>query len=128
MSKVMPQEIEVWYLLPGLRRELVTMLVRECSLTQREAAERMGLTEAAISQYINAKRGMGIEFSVAEKERIRRAAKRLAQGEQEAMETLYTLCASLRGSRTLCELHRRYDPNVPHNCKLCAKAAKKHKS
>ena len=45
-----PQEIEVWYILPAIRKELVVVL-KESGLTQRKIAGMLKVTEAAISQY-----------------------------------------------------------------------------
>ncbi len=53
----MPCEIVVWYLLPVIRKELAGRL-KEKGLTQNEIAKRMGVTPAAVSQYLNSKRGI----------------------------------------------------------------------
>jgi predicted transcriptional regulator len=47
--------------LPGMRAEMVSRLVNERGLTQSEAARRLGVTRAAISQYVSRKRGGGSE-------------------------------------------------------------------
>jgi predicted transcriptional regulator len=44
-------------LLPTLRAEMVSRLVNERGLSQSEAAKRLGVTRAAISQYVSRKRG-----------------------------------------------------------------------
>ena len=44
-------------LLPGMRAEMVSRLVSERGLSQSEAARRLGVTRAAISQYVSRKRG-----------------------------------------------------------------------
>lgn len=50
--------------LPGMRAEMVVRLVNDRGLSQSEAARRLGLTRAAISQYISRKRGGGeVQFS-----------------------------------------------------------------
>lgn len=43
--------------LPGMRAEMVSRLVNDRGLSQSEAARRLGLTRAAISQYVSRKRG-----------------------------------------------------------------------
>lgn len=51
-------------LLPGMRAEMVSRLVNERGLSQSEAARRLGVTRAAISQYVSRKRGsMDFRFS-----------------------------------------------------------------
>ena len=63
MQGQMPQEIEVWYILPAIRRDLTKSMINDLHLTQKEIAKIMGLTEAAVSQYIHSKRAKEIVFS-----------------------------------------------------------------
>jgi predicted transcriptional regulator len=45
-------------LLPPMRAEMVSRLVQKKGLSQSDAAKRLGVTRAAVSQYINKKRGV----------------------------------------------------------------------
>jgi len=45
-------------LLPPMRAEMVSRLVQKEGLSQSDAAKRLGVTRAAVSQYINKKRGV----------------------------------------------------------------------
>lgn len=120
MKKVMPQEIEVWYLIPALRKEIAQILI-ESGSTQREAAETLGLTEAAISQYIKAKRAQEVRFSKKEMAEIKKAALRIKENKEDAMKYLYTLSQQLMGSKSICEIHKKHDPSVPSGCDICMK-------
>ena len=53
-----PCENLIWDLLPIIRKELVCCIVHNFGISQKEAAEKMGLTPAAISQYKCHKRGI----------------------------------------------------------------------
>jgi len=57
MKGKVPCEVITWYVLPVIRRELATKLVKEHDITQKKTAELLGLTDAAISQYVSRKRG-----------------------------------------------------------------------
>jgi uncharacterized protein len=46
-------------LLPPMRAEMVSRLVQREGLSQSDAAKKIGVTRAAISQYISRKRGAG---------------------------------------------------------------------
>lgn len=52
-----PCEIIVWELVPAIRSELAKKLIENHNLNQKEAAEKLGLTEAAVSRYLSGKRG-----------------------------------------------------------------------
>jgi hypothetical protein len=46
-------------LLPPMRAEMVSRLVQKKGLSQSDAAKRLGVTRAAVSQYMSKKRGAG---------------------------------------------------------------------
>jgi len=52
-----PCEYMQWHGLPIIRKELVKSLINNYGLNQKETAKVLGLTPAAISQYLNKKRG-----------------------------------------------------------------------
>ena len=52
---IFPQEIEVWYILPVIRKK-VTLKLIEHGLAQKDIAALMQVTPAAISQYKKEKR------------------------------------------------------------------------
>ena len=52
-----PCEVVVWQILPLIRRELARELVEKHGMKQAEVAKIFGVTNAAISQYLNGKRG-----------------------------------------------------------------------
>jgi len=52
-----PCEIIVWNIVPIIRKEFAIKLIQDHGLTQRNAAKKLGITEAAISRYVSGKRG-----------------------------------------------------------------------
>ncbi|MEM0493552.1 MAG: helix-turn-helix domain-containing protein [Candidatus Thermoplasmatota archaeon] len=52
-----PCEHMMWSVLPVIRKEIAESLIRDYELTQKKAAEKLGVTPAAVSQYISNKRG-----------------------------------------------------------------------
>jgi predicted transcriptional regulator len=114
----MPQEIEVWYVLPSLRRALAHAMLRE-GLAQKKIAQILGITEAAVSQYIKKKRGAEITFSKKEKEAISHTARAMIRQPTTSMEHLYKLCNRFKGAPCICALHHKHDPTLAKNCSLC---------
>ena len=45
-------------LLPPMRAEMISRLVQKQGLSQSDAAKRVGITRAAVSQYMSKKRGV----------------------------------------------------------------------
>lgn len=52
-----PCEIILWHLLPSIRKEFTKCLIDDYDLNQKQVAELLGITPAAVCQYISAKRG-----------------------------------------------------------------------
>lgn len=57
-----PCEYMLWSGIPAIRKELAQTLIKQFGLSQREAAEKLGLTPAAICQYLSQKRGKNDTF------------------------------------------------------------------
>jgi uncharacterized protein len=114
----MPQEIEVWYVLPALRRELAVAL-KALGLTQRKIAKKLNITESAVSQYVSEKRGIECEFPKPILEKIKASAKRVLNG-KKAMDELFHLSAVIKKEKVLCRIHKAHS-QVPKNCMICLK-------
>ncbi|HII17645.1 TPA: transcriptional regulator [Candidatus Woesearchaeota archaeon] len=120
MKYTMPQEVEVWYLIPSLRRELAKMFISVHGLSQKETAGILGITESAISQYLNSKRAKEMRFSAKDITIIKKAAADIVKDRGNIREHLYRLCLQFKGSKALCDVHQEHDPTVPKDCNLCA--------
>lgn len=57
-----PCEYMLWNGIPAIRKELAQTLIKQFGLSQRETAEILGLTPAAICQYLSKKRGKNDTF------------------------------------------------------------------
>ena len=117
----MPQEIEVWHLIPALRRELAKFLIKDYGLTQKKVSLILGISEAAVSQYLKSKRAKEIQFSKKELEEIKLASKNIFEKPDSLIEILFDLSLCFRGSKTVCKLHRAKDSHVPKKCEVCMK-------
>ena len=112
-----PQEIEVWYILPGLRKEIAKELVN-LGMNQKEVAYILGITEAAISQYFKSKRAKDIIFNKKIKERIKLAARNISHNKDLFVKEIQELCALIKKDNFLCEIHKKYD-KIPEKCDIC---------
>ena len=57
---IQPQEVEVWYIIPLIRKELA-LAMKKRKMPQNEIASLLGVTDSAISQYSNNKRAAGLK-------------------------------------------------------------------
>lgn len=52
-----PCEYMMWNGLPVIRKEIAESMITNYGLSQKEAAEKLGVTPAAVCQYLSKKRG-----------------------------------------------------------------------
>ncbi|MEK6952118.1 MAG: helix-turn-helix domain-containing protein [Nanoarchaeota archaeon] len=112
------QEIEVWYVLPTIRKEIVKGLL-EKGLNQNQIAKKLSLRKSTISQYVNKKRGKDIKFDDETIKSIKKAVDNIMDNKEPSKE-IANICELFVKNRTICEIHRTYE-NVPIDCGLCLK-------
>ncbi|MFX0096726.1 MAG: transcriptional regulator [Candidatus Hodarchaeota archaeon] len=90
----LPCEKVVSAILPLIRAEIAKTLVLDFKLTQIKAAKLLGLTQAAVSQYVTSKRGYKLRIgkSSPASRSIKETAKELAEGKLSEFELLNRLC------------------------------------
>lgn len=115
----MPQELEVWYLLPSLRKEIAKVFVNEYKISQKEVSGIFGMTESAVSQYLKSKRANELKFSKSELEEIKKYADKIIQDKKNYHKYLFELSKKMRGTKSLCDLHKKRDPSLKSDCSLC---------
>ncbi len=117
----MPQELEVWYILPSIRRELAKSMIKDFSLKQKGAASLLGLTEAAVSQYVKEKRASDIVFEKKILSEIKKSAGVIVKDHSKVMGEVMKLCNLVDVKKMLCVLHKKHDKGVEKKCKICFK-------
>lgn len=103
-----PCEIVVQKVLPAIRAELARVMISE-GIAQQQVASRLGLSKAAVSQYVSAKRGGEIAFSPETREKIYELAQSLAgdMSVNDAVSSLCAVCKGIQASGQLCSEHQQ---------------------
>jgi len=111
-----PQEIEVYYIIPTLRR-YIAVLLKEQGMKQKDAAEILGINTATISQYVSMKRGHKITFSTSVFEEIKKSTVRIKDQLSYIQET-QKLLHYIKSSKALCEIHHQL-ADIPCQDEFC---------
>lgn len=93
-----PCETIVWYLLPVMRAEIAKALLNE-NLSQNDVAKKLGISRAAVCQYIKNKRGVEKSLDEESKKEIKRFAKQIAAKEishGDITKGICVLCHKIR--------------------------------
>jgi len=112
----LPQEIEVWYIIPAIRRELALTLIKKHKIKQKKVAEILGTSEAAISQYLSNKRGKEIKFPEAMKKEFDKSSREIVKDNRKAMIEMLRLIRIGKEKGVSCCLCRKYNKGVISMC------------
>ena len=110
---IQPQEVEMFYVMPTLRRELAIEM-KKLGLKQNKIAELLQIKKSTVSQYINNNRGTKIEFSNEIKQEISKSAPKIKDTLSLIRET-QKLIREIRQSCELCKIHKQL-ADIPEDC------------
>lgn len=116
-----PQEIEVWYILPAVRKELAGELLK-LGKKQKEISLLLGTTESAVSQYLSKKRGAVAQFSKHIHKKIKACARKITKSNirtarLECLKAIQDICSLIRKEGCLCKVHKRM--GAVKTCRIC---------
>jgi predicted transcriptional regulator len=120
-----PYEIISKSALPAFRAMVSKRLIEDYDLTQQEAANRLGVTQASVSNYARKARGRMLDLEV--DENIAKAADHVATvlaaenpDRREALRMMTEVCDYIRINHVLCSLHNELEPGFnTESCYAC---------
>lgn len=118
----MLQEIEVWYIIPTIRKE-IAIAMKKNGLKQFEIAKKLGITNPAVNQYLNKKRGNEIEFDKKILQEIKKSAIKINDKLDSARE-IQKILRLLKKEKVTCKLHKSLNKEYC-DCNLCFEGDKK---
>ena len=125
---LLPSEIEAKSLIPAVRAILAKKLIREYSLKEEDIAKDLGITQAAVSNYVRVTRGDTELISKLESVRevmrmIDDIAKDLSTNKAYTPSTLAKfvgLCNYMRYTLIICDVHHSIESNIDEQiCEQC---------
>ncbi|MCY1153971.1 MAG: transcriptional regulator [Nitrososphaeraceae archaeon] len=125
---LLPSEIEAKSLIPAVRAILAKKLIGEYSLKEEDVAKDLGITQAAVSNYVRGTRGDIDLISKLESVRevmrmIDDIAKDLSTNKAYTPSTLAKfvgLCNYMRYTLIICDVHHSIESNIDEQiCEQC---------
>ena len=118
MAKILhAQELEVFYIIPAMRREL-SRIMKDNGIGQKEIARRLGVSEAAVSQYFSSKRAKDIRFSDQLIRVMENSAEKIVDTKTLVEET-QTILAEVRNEKIVCCKCHEHNTDIPPTCNAC---------
>jgi predicted transcriptional regulator len=112
----LPQEIEVWYIIPAIRRELSYLLVKKYGWTLESAGGAMGVSKSAVSQYISKKRGQSIKLPSEIMSEVDLAAKSISEKKTNAFSEIMRLLRICKVKGVACLACKKFNKEVFQHC------------
>tara|TARA_B100001971_G_C17831379_1_gene353945 strand:+ start:124 stop:465 length:342 start_codon:yes stop_codon:yes gene_type:complete len=104
---------------------IATRLVEDCGMNQQHAAQILGVTQAAISNYLRRTRAIAVNLNDCKEicESVDDVTELLLEGgpnQSEVTEKIVAICEYLRMELMLCDLHKRFEPSYnTDECSAC---------
>ena len=112
----LPQEIEVWYIIPALRKELAKELVKK-GLSMQAAGEILGISKAAVSQYLSNKRANKIKLDSKIQKEIQKSAGLIIQDKSQAVQEIQRLMKIVKTGKQYCQICKKLNIGITKFCK-----------
>ena len=111
-------EVIVTTILPAIRSIITKELLSSYHLTQKEAADLLGLTQPAVSQYFRESRGFKVKLLEKQTKIMKTiddltreiAAERL--NAKEIQSRFCEICKAIRENRLICSIHEEIYPAI----------------
>jgi predicted transcriptional regulator len=111
----LPQEIEVWYIIPAIRREFARVFIKK-GLTMEKAGNILGVTKAAISQYLSKKRAKAVKIPPTVSKEIEKSASILIKDNKKAVKEMLRILSLMKKHKCECAICKKFNPGISKQC------------
>jgi len=109
---VHPQEVEVFYIIPSIRK-YITMCLKDSGLSQKAIAKILRVRESTISQYVNDKRA-NIKLS-SDIQKLIKGITPDIKNHSDLVRIIQEVLMKIRTSGEICKIHMMVS-KVPEGC------------
>ena len=113
----LPQEIEVWYIIPAIRREIAKCLSKKYKLSYDKIGLALGITKAAVSQYIRKKRAAKIKLHDLALDEICHSCSLITKGKSTSTKEIQRILEFIQKKKLHCEICGKIVDDKYHDCK-----------
>ena len=113
----LPQEIEVWYVIPAIRKELAKIFIKKYKLTQQQSASILGVSKSAVSQYLSSKRA-SLRLNKKIVAEIEKSADKIIKNNNMIVQEIVKLINYMKDNGFLCSVCKKYNKGVINVCMM----------
>jgi len=115
--KVLSQEIEVWYIIPAIRKNIAVCLIKDFDYSYDKVGTAIGVSKAAVSQYVKNKRASKIFLSKKIDPELAKSCKLISEGKSNAVVEIKRILEVIREKNLPCEVCGDAKDDVLKDCK-----------
>ena len=112
----LPQEIEVWYIIPAIRKEIARRLTKQYEFSYEAAGRALGISKAAVSQYLSNKRANKIKLSEDVLIEVDKSSEVINQNHKGALIEIQRILVYMKEHKHSCETCKEYNKGVMEYC------------
>jgi predicted transcriptional regulator len=116
---IFPHEIDLWYILPTIRKEFALELMEQ-KISQKRIALMLGITEASVSHYKKEQRANEVDLGKELKNEIRNSVKMIIDNKSTMFNEIMRIDSLVKSSGLLCKIHKQKCKNLGE-CSECKK-------
>ena len=121
---IVPHDLASKVVMPAIRCKMAEIMINKFGLSQSQAADSLGVTQASISNYVRGVRIPSITLSSDLEEELEFLVRDLINNsgkKQEVMIRISELCNSILTSRLACDIHAKMDNDLDiDTCNACS--------
>ena len=113
---LLPQEVEVWYIIPAVRKELARLLTGKYEYSYEKTGKILGISKAAVSQYLSNKRANKIKLNPDTKAEIEKSAEIIAKNDKEVVREMQRILKLMKDRKCSCDVCKQYNKDILNYC------------
>ncbi len=113
----LPQEIETWYIIPAIRKEISLCLSNDYGASYENIGKLLGITKAAVSQYVRKKRAVKVKLHPKIMKEIDKSCKLIFNGKSNVLREITRILNIIQKKKLHCEICGRIIDGSLHDCK-----------
>lgn len=113
----LPQEIESWHIIPAIRREISFSLSRDYGVSYENIGKVLGITKAAVSQYLRNKRAAKIKLHPRAIEEVKKSSSNIFKGKSNSLNEITRVLNLIKKKNLHCEICGGMAEGKLHDCK-----------
>ncbi len=115
--KVLPQELEVWYIIPAIRKSLSKCLIKEFEISYEKVGNILGISKAAVSQYMKNKRATKIKLHDKVDKQIMSSCKNIMNKKSPSVDEIQRIIQFIKDKQLPSEVCGKLREGVLDDCK-----------